>query len=129
MEELAKYYDMMNGVPKKDQPVYSKEYEDYDPYECDTYTYVRYFSEEIVATLQKEAAKNDVVAIGALIYQFNKDIDNEKELVNKLIDLCESEVCNERDMAAYYLGLYYKEIIKDEKMASHYFKLYHSLKK
>lgn len=129
MEELAKYYDMMNGVPKKDQPVYSKEYEDYDPYECDTYTYARYFSEEIVATLQKEAAKNDVVAIGALIYQFNNDIDNEKELVNKLIDLCESEVFNERDMAAYYLILYYKEIIKDEKMASHYFKLYHSLKK
>lgn len=129
MEKLAKYYDMMNDIPEKNKPVYSKKCYEYDPYEGDDDTYVRYYSELIVATLQKEALKNDVIAIGVLINQFIKDIDNEKELVNKLTELCESKLCSEKDIAAYYLGLYYKREIKDEKKASHYFDLCTSIEK
>ena len=83
----------------------------------------------IAATLQEEVHKNDVIAIGVLINIFNKDIDNEKDLVNKLTELCESELCNEKDIAAHYLGLYYKREIKDEKKASHYFNLCNSIEK
>lgn len=129
MEKLAKYYDMMNDIPEKNKPVYSKKCYEYDPYEGDDDTYVRYYSELIVATLQKEALKNDVIAIGVLINQFIKDIDNEKELVNKLTELCESKLCSEKDIAAYYLGLYYKREIKDEKKATHYFDLCNSIEK
>ena len=129
MEKLAKYYDMMNDIPEKNKPVYSKKCYEYNPYEGDDDTYVRYYSELIVATLQKEALKNDVIAIGVLINQFIKDIDNEKDLVNKLTELCESELCNEKDIAAHYLGLYYKREIKDEKKASHYFDLCTSIEK
>ncbi|MBQ9731399.1 MAG: hypothetical protein IJV94_04785 [Bacilli bacterium] len=129
MEKLAKYYDMMNGVSKKNQPVYSEEYSEYDPYECEYDTYVRYHCEEIVATLQKEANKNDVIAIGVLINKFIKDIDNEKELVDKLTELCSSEICNEKDTAAYYLGLYYEREVEDKKTANKFYKLAKSLKK
>ena len=125
MEQLAKYYDMMNNVSKKDQPVYSIERQENDPYEGDTYTYIQYYSDRIITTLQEEAIKNDVVAIGVLINQFIKEIDNEEELVNKLIEL--SKEGKEKRQAAYYLGLYYKRNIKDENKAKFYFNLSNSL--
>lgn len=125
MEQLAKYYDMMNNINKKDQPVYSKECQENDPYEGDTYTYIQYYSDRIIITLQEEAIKNDVVAIGVLINQFIKEIDNEEELVNKLIEL--SKEGKEKEEAAYYLGLYYKRNIKDENKAKFYFNLSNSL--
>jgi len=125
MEQLAKYYDMMNNVSKKDQPVYSIERQENDPYEGDTYTYIQYYSDRIIITLQKEVIKNDVVAIGVLINQFIKEIDNEEELVNKLIEL--SKEGKEKQEAAYYLGLYYKRNIKDENKAKFYFNLSNSL--
>ena len=129
MEKLAKYYDMMNDIPEENKPVYSKEYYEYDPYEGDYDSYIRYDCKMIAATLQEEVHKNDVIAIGVLINIFNKDIDNEKDLVNKLTELCESELCNEKDIAAHYLGLYYKREIKDEKKASYYFDLCTSIEK
>ena len=121
MEQLAKYYDMVNDIPENKRPMYSKEFEEYDPYNSDTYSYVRYYSDKIIATLQKEALKDDVVAIGVLIIQFNKEIDNEEELVKKLIEL--SKVGEEKEQASYYLGLYYERKVKDETKANYYFNL------
>ena len=127
MEQLAKYYDMVNDIPENKRPMYSKEFEEYDPYNSDTYSYVRYYSDKIIATLQKEALKDDVVAIGVLILRFNKEIDNEEELVNKLIEL--SKEGEEKEQASYYLGLYYERKVKDETKANYYFNLASSLRK
>ena len=127
MEQLAKYYDMVNDIPENKRPMYSKEFEEYDPYNSDTYSYVRYYSDKIIATLQKEALKEDVEEIGVLIFQFIKEIENEEELVNKLIEL--SKVGEEKEQASYYLGLYYERKVKDETKANYYFNLSRSLRK
>ena len=62
-----------------------------------------------------------------MILQFIKEIDNEEELVNKLIE--SAKVGEEKEQASYYLGLYYERKVKDETKANYYFNLASSLRK
>lgn len=116
MHHLALYYDMINQVPlDKQKRYYYIETED-DIYDGGTRDYHIIDNKLIIETLQEEALKNDVIAIGCLVVQFSLEssykLDNIKELINKLEIIANNESKNNRSMANYFLGLYYEAFAK-----------------
>ena len=125
MCKLATYYDLMNNVPEDKRPKYHTiEWED-DPYDGGSFKHNIYHNELIVETLQKEAKKNDVIALGCLLVQFgihpiDSDfssylLDNVEEIMQRLIGVAENGNDKESGIAYYFLGLYYEGLAKKAK--------------
>lgn len=134
MSRLATYYDVINKIAKEDRPVYhTKKYED-DPYDGGYFIYDVYHDDIIIETLQKEAKKDDVIALGALLVQFGLNIrlgdfssyllNNLEEIISRLIKISKSNKDKESGMAYYFLGLYYERFAykaKDNYETYHYY--------
>ena len=109
MENLATYYDMVNDYPKK---TYYEEWEEDDPYDSGTITKSRFYVDEMINTFQREALKNDVIAIAVLLIQHYDRINNHEELENRLIVIANNDD-KYKGMANYFLGLYHELVSKE----------------
>ena len=119
---LATFYDDINNVLPEDRKVYYEVNTERDYYDGGTIDKVSIFMDSIADTLIKESVKNDVLAIGSLINEFAKYIDNEAELVSKLENISKDGNTKEKALASSFLGLYYynkKDTINGDK----YYKL------
>ena len=121
MAKLAAYYDVINNIPEEERPKYhTVEWED-DPYDGGSFRYDIYHDKLIVETLQKEAKKNDVIALGCLLIQFginpNSDfssylVNNLDEIIQRLVEIAKNGNDKDSGMAYYFLGLYYERVAK-----------------
>ena len=114
MPNLAEYFDMINKVPLDLRPKYFEIITEDDIYDGGTIDYHVVHNDLIIETLQKEALKNDVIAIGALVVQFSDDLrhssfklPNINELLERLI-IIGNDKTKDSGMAFYFLGLYYE---------------------
>ena len=122
MSKLATYYDIINNIPENDRPVYHKIEWESDPYDGGEFRHDIYNNELIVETLQKEAKKNDVIALGTLLIQYGIHphnynfssylVNNIDEIIQRLLSIAENGNENESGMAYYFLGLYYERVAK-----------------
>lgn len=115
MHHLAVYYDMINNVPKEEQKKYYVVKTEDDPYDGGTNDYHIIYDDLIIETLQKEALKNDVIALGCLAVQYTIDpqnssykLDNIEDIIQRLSYVAENSNQKESGMAYYFLGRYYE---------------------
>lgn len=120
MCKLAMYYDLINDVKEDNKNKYhTVKWED-DPYDGGEFRYDIYHDDLIVETLQKEAKKNDVIALGCLLVQFgihpnNENfssylLDNIDEIIQRLLEVAKHGNKKDSGMAYYFLGLYYQRV-------------------
>ena len=119
MHHLALYYDMLNNVPKEEQKEYYVVKTERDPYDGGTNDYHIIYDSLIIETLQKEAVKNDVVALGCLAVQFaidpqhsNFKLENIDDILKRLLFIAENGNKKDSGMAYYFLGRYYENEIE-----------------
>lgn len=115
MHHLAVYYDMINNVPKEEQKKYYVVKTENDPYDGGTNDYHIIYHDLIIETLQKEALKNDVIALGCLAVQYTINpnypsykLENINDIIQRLIYVSEQGNQKEAGMAYYFLGRYYE---------------------
>lgn len=115
VHHLAEYYDMINGVPESERPVYWKTWAEDDPYESGTITKELFDYTAILNTIRAEANKGDVLALGVLIVQFHRDhrVTDHAELAEKLLAIAEKYRRGESNLAFYLLGLYHRTLAKE----------------
>ena len=114
-DNLATYFDIVNNYPKQ---VYYEEWAEDDPYDSGTITKCRYYEKEMLETFQREAKKDDILAIAVLLIQYYEKNANNHELENRLLALTENE--KYKGMANYFLGLYYNYLAKENKKIQDY---------
>ena len=115
MHHLALYYDMLNKVPKEEQKKYYVVKTESDPYDGGTKDYHIIYDELIIETLQKEALKNDVIALGCLAVQYTIDpqrssykLENVEDIIQRLLYVADHGNQKDSGMAYYFLGRYYE---------------------
>lgn len=142
MHHLALYYDMINNVPKEEQKKYYVVLTEDDPYDGGTNDFHIIYHDLIIDTLQKEALKNDVIALGCLAVQYTIDpqhssfrLENIEDIVKRLLYVAEHGSQKDSGMAYYFLGRYYEISVElnelllrpfnkeDMAVAKQYFKL------
>lgn len=121
MERLAKYYDMVNGVPENERKVYFETWAEEDEYDGGYFHMSRFYKERAIETFVKEAEKNDVIALGVLLLQYPNDIDIKEDVLERLTAIARDGEIKEKGFANYVLGLYYKRELKEEEIAFRYF--------
>ena len=119
MHHLAVYYDMINEVSKEEQKEYYVVKTESDPYDGGTNDYHIIYDELIIETLQKEALKNDVIALGSLAVQYTIDpqhssykLENIEDIIQRLLYVAEHGNQNDSGMAYYFLGRYYENSVE-----------------
>ena len=117
---VATFYDDINNVPLNDRKVYYQVNTERDYYDGGTIDKVSIFMNSIADTLIKESLKNDVLAIGSLINEFTKYINNEVELVAKLENISKDGIAKDKALASCFLGLYYDNKKETEKSNKYY---------
>lgn len=115
MHHLALYYDMINKVTKEKQKKYYVVKTESDPYDGGTNDYHIIYDELIIETLQQEALKNDVIALGCLAIQYTIDpqhssykLENIEDIIQRLLYVAEHSNQKDSGMAYYFLGRYYE---------------------
>lgn len=120
MSKLAMYYDCINNVPEEKKPKYHTVEWEPDPYDGGEFRHDIYHDDLIVETLQREASKNDVIALAVLLIQYGIHpstanfssylINNLDEIINRLNDVSKGINIKDSGLAHYFLGLYYERI-------------------
>ena len=115
MHHLAIYYDMINNIPEDEFKKYYVVKTERDPYEGGTNDYHIIYDDLIIETLQKEAMKNDVIALGCLAVQYTIDpqhssykLENIEDIIQRLLYVAENGNQKDSGMAYYFLGRYYE---------------------
>ena len=115
MHHLALYYDMLNNIPVEEQKKYYVVETEDDPYDGGTNDYHIVYDDLIIETLQKEALKNDVIALGCLAVQYTINpqkssyrLENVNEIIQRLLYVAENGDAKDSGMAYYFLGRYYE---------------------
>ena len=111
VHHLAEYYDMLNGVAPQNKKVYWKTWEEDDHYDGGTITKERFYVEDMLETIRKEAEKGDPLAIAVLIIQHYEKTEDHASLADSLLKVAQ----NGNGLAYYLLGLYHYNIAKTAK--------------